>query len=95
MEIKKTFSGEIINSTFKSAAAGDRIRNIIGQIDTDIDWFGAESVFSKYNFSIGKQVVDHNNTGYHQVIFNTSNVVPTGNDNSPRTVSERFWRRVA
>jgi len=84
-----------INSTFKSAAAGDRIRNIAGDIDANINWFGATGAFIRTNLAIGVQTIDYNNTGYHMVSFSASNVVPTGNDNSPRTVSERFWRRVA
>jgi len=27
--------------------------------------------------------------------FSASNVVPTGEENSPRTLSVRYWRRVA
>jgi hypothetical protein len=76
--------------------AGDAIRNITGFINGVVNFKNAGGVFSfgdGYGFSFSNQVQD--NTGYNTSSFVASMVVPTGADNSPRTLSSRFWRRVA
>jgi hypothetical protein len=82
--------------TFKSGGvAGDRIRNIYGEIDGFFDFLFTSGVFIKSNNTAGVPPVDHNILGYHHLTLQASNFVPVGNDNSPRTLSDCFWRRVA
>ena len=82
--------------TFKSGGvAADRIRNISGSIDGYFDFMSTTGVFINVNNTYVIQSVDPNILGYHSVLFQASRVVPTGNDNAPRTLSDCFWRRVA
>jgi hypothetical protein len=58
----------------------------------------ADGVFSRDEWAVTDYIWlgdIHGNNGIIMGNFKLSNAVLTGNDNSPRTLSERFWRRVA
>jgi len=89
-----------IKSPFGSGVVGDAIRNFIGY------WYGCGAVANAVTGVSGpfvlKTVISRisNWAYYDQTIhsgfdFNPSFVVPTGPDNAPRTLSLRYWRRVA
>jgi hypothetical protein len=74
---------------------GDRIRNI-----ADIFTVSTASAKSSGLITVGFISQQTNITGgisesRANVSINTSRVVPTGLENSPRTLSVRYWRRVA
>jgi hypothetical protein len=96
VEAEKTVSCERINSTFKDGIAGDVSRLVKGA------WYGVQNapngVFTKAVLYPGNgSVIDKKGGDWYEgsAIFDSGNVVPTASEGSPRTLSERFWRRVA
>jgi hypothetical protein len=80
--------------------AGDAIRNFTGRIPTHHVGVWPSGVF----YHVGYAYVDGQITGVpgspiyygiYETGFDTSCVVPVGKENSVRTLSERYWRRVA
>jgi len=50
--------------------------------------------YQKENLNTPNQI--HNDYWFEgYIIFDSSKFVPTGNENSARTISDSFWRRVA
>ena len=86
--------------TFNGAVAGDRIRNMTGTLGSaGCPAFGtALEVFSKIDVSDIMIVSTPAPAGSNVaafVHFSASNIVPTGNDNSPRTITDRYWRLIS
>ena len=85
-------------STFKSGGvAADRIRNFVGYFDVgNADLYAREtSLFTVENGVIYSAGNFSGERYWRLLTFNPSRVVPTGNENSVRTISYCFWRRVA
>jgi hypothetical protein len=88
--------------TYLSGVAGDAIRNVIGDATSSTSFVGYASPFvaeernvfyrSSYEYENlpGNVGQTRPRTG-----FDLSRQVPTGPDNAPRTLSSRYWRRVA
>jgi hypothetical protein len=75
--------------TFESGVAGDCIRNIKGNAGFE------RSTYLSPPFYFSGTANQSGNGGYNGVGFNASLVVPTGAENSPRTLSVIYWRYVA
>ena len=82
-------------SFITGGVAGDMIRNILGGINFNGGTINSASgAFVKTGNGNQVQVVGIQN-GYFYITFDSSQVVPTGPEVSPRTFSVKFWRRVA
>jgi hypothetical protein len=85
-------------STFKSGGvAADRIRNLVGYFDIgNADVNGRGTLLFKVENGVVYSAGNFSGERYWRLIsFDPSRVVPTGNENSVRTISDCFWRRVA
>jgi hypothetical protein len=72
---------------------GDRIRNIAGGVYYSYTYFTASGVFKASG--TGGYSSGITSYGNGSVSFSAENVVPTGSENSPRTLSVQYWRRVS
>jgi hypothetical protein len=81
---------------FRSGVARDRIRNITGHVPDLIDSGGnTPSGFNVFNWDNphASIFVQQPGNGRLDLTFRASNVVPTGSDNAPSTVSILYWRK--
>jgi hypothetical protein len=96
VEAEKAVPGERLNSTFKSGGTQiDAIRNISGGVYT---LFGnVNGCFHRSMEIDSKEPSKTNSANWVEGAFGflASNVVPTAVDNRVRTLSDRWWRRVA
>ena len=97
MEAQEIVSCDGINSPFVSGGvAGDAIREIrgnYGRVFTNTQGLSPNGAYSATPVS----TIDWNygSVTLFEGEFNSSRVVPTGTENSPRTFSVQYWRRVA
>jgi hypothetical protein len=100
VETKKTFFGVGIKRTFIEGGVGrDEIRNVSGEFGGT---FGngdnikpEKGAFSRLWQSNSVSTSGALNVGVVANEMNLSRVVPTGLENSPRTLSCCYWQRVA
>lgn len=72
--------------------AEDKIRNIEGSIGYIRD-MTVSGVF--YVKATANNWAITNTNAHSQVSMDASRSIPTGNENSPRTISIQYWRRVS
>ena len=101
MEAQEIISCDRINSPFVSGGvAEDVIREVTGDINTGerhpLSW-SATGALSVESGGIGYPILiyDPITTAAGFIRMKLSRVVPTGPENSPRTLSVLYWRRVA
>ena len=103
METQKTFSGDIMNPPFKSGGLGrDAIRNFIGDSTVAVSSLCNESPFvSAANNPFFLHSVTYQNYPVsigqtrNRIGFDPSRAIPTALENSVRTISIQYWRRVS
>jgi len=103
MEAEKIISIGRIKSPFVSGGvAGDRIRNIVGDLgyipfvneDLQFTTSGILKNSTKENTWAGAMTIANQSWRQGTIRLDASLVVPTGSENSPVALSVKHWRRI-